>query len=160
MTGAGPTFLAAVLAETFEEYAEDAVAAEAGQALHDALTSHGYGIAPIGELTTERATLNAAATGLVRRFAGAMSHLGTDLDRIARAMAAMDVDPDEVRRVEDGAWASVWLHGDWRWLTKKMTTEERTAAADAVERDWARTEADDPGLTHEASREDLRWWEA
>lgn len=110
--------------------------------------------------TTERARLNAAATGLVRRFAGAMQHLAADQDRVARAMAAMDVEPDEARRVEDSAWGTVWLHVGWRSLTRQMTTEERTAAADAVERHWAAVEVDDPSCTHEASRADLRWWES
>ena len=56
----------------------------------------------------------------------------------------------------DAAMFSVWLHGDWRWLTQKMATEQREAAADAVQRadEWAaRDEArpNDP-IT------DLRWW--
>jgi len=34
----------------------------------------------------------------------------------------------------DGACHSVWLHGKWRWLTSQMTTEEREAFADAVDR--------------------------
>jgi hypothetical protein len=108
-------------------------------------------LAPPG--TVERATLNAAATGLVRRFADAM--------RIARAMAALDVEPDEARRVEDAAWGSVYLHGKWRFLTSQMTAEERSAAADAVDRDWARAEAEDPACTHGPdSRAELRWWES
>jgi len=111
--------------------------------------------------SVERSTLNAAATGIVRRFAGAIQHLGADMDRIGRAMAALDVEPDEARRVEDAAWASVEQHGKWRFLTSQMTTEERTAAADAVERDWARAEAEDPALTRGAdSRAALRWWES
>jgi hypothetical protein len=108
--------------------------------------------------SVERATLNEAAVGLVRRFAGAMDHYARDMDRIARAMAALDVEPDEARRVEDAAWASIELHGGWRSLTKRMTTEEETAAANAVERHWDLLEAEEPGLTHEASREALRWW--
>lgn len=113
---------------------------------------------PPGE--ADRATLNAAVTGLVRRFSGALGHVAADMDRIARAMAAMDVEPDEARRVEDAAWASVELHGNWRFLTKQMTTEERTAAADAVQRHWDVIEADDPGLTHGPdSQAALRWWE-
>ena len=56
----------------------------------------------------------------------------------------------------DGAMHSVWLHGDWRWLTRNMTTEEREAAADAVQRhsdQLGRADGEDPTpLT------DLRWW--
>lgn len=59
----------------------------------------------------------------------------------------------------DAAWASAWLHGGWRWLTRCMSTDQRETAADAVERHWARVEADDPACTHDAStRMALRWW--
>lgn len=34
----------------------------------------------------------------------------------------------------DGACHSVWLHGKWRWLTSQMTTPEKEAFADAVDR--------------------------
>lgn len=61
----------------------------------------------------------------------------------------------------DAAMHSVWLHGDWRRLTGRMTTEQREAAADAVDRYQA--------VLNEASRErgifagpldptHLRWW--
>jgi hypothetical protein len=45
----------------------------------------------------------------------------------------------------DGACHSVWLHGKWRWLTRKMTTAEKEAFADAVERFSA--SLDDEGST-------------
>ncbi len=191
MTDAGPMFLAAVLAETFEDFIDLANGRQRGELLHDTLTRHGYRLVPIAPEpvteqptltapnsadyergwrdaitamnppgTAERAALNAAATGAVRRMADVMDHYARDMDRVARAMAAMDVEPDEARRVEDAAWGSVELHGKWRFLTSKMTTEQRTAAADAVERHWDLIEADDPGMTHEASREALRWWTA
>lgn len=54
----------------------------------------------------------------------------------------------------DGALHSVWLHGDWRWLTRNMTTEEREAAADAVARYSRRIDPDADPLTDA----DLRWW--
>lgn len=111
--------------------------------------------------TAKRSAANAAVTGAVRRMADVMDHYTRDMDRVARAMAAMDVEPDEARRVEDAAWGSVYLHGKWRFLTSKMTTEERTVAADAVDRDWALAEADDPGLTRGPdSKAALRWWES
>lgn len=57
----------------------------------------------------------------------------------------------------DAAWGSVWLHGDWKWLTKNMTTAERELAADAVARWSAALNADDNDL--EAGEPDgLRWW--
>ena len=50
---------------------------------------------------------------------------------------------------------SVWLHGNWRFLTRKMTTEEREAAADAVERHNASYPPEDR-VDHAVT--DLRWW--
>jgi hypothetical protein len=52
----------------------------------------------------------------------------------------------------DAAWHSVWLHGNWRYLTKQMTTAEREHAADAVARYSAHLEPDEPEI------DDLRWW--
>lgn len=52
----------------------------------------------------------------------------------------------------DSAMHSVWLHGNWRWLTKNMTTEEREAAADAVDRYGTTLDPSEP-------REPVsRWW--
>ena len=56
----------------------------------------------------------------------------------------------------DGAMHSIWLHGNWGWLTGNMTTEQREAAADAVQR-----YSDHLGASDEEPREpitDLRWW--
>lgn len=57
----------------------------------------------------------------------------------------------------DDAWGTVWLHGNWRYLTSKMTTPEREHAADAVARWSAALHADDPDL-EEGEPEGLRWW--
>lgn len=63
------------------------------------------------------------------------------------------------RAALDGAMFSVWLHGNWRHLTKIMTTEQREAAADAVEREHERDLADDPGMVwSEETQQHLRWW--
>lgn len=56
----------------------------------------------------------------------------------------------------DGAMHSVWLHGKWRWLTSKMTTEQREAAADAVQRYSTWLNRQDDELSGEVL--DLRWW--
>lgn len=63
---------------------------------------------------------------------------------------------DEPTPVE-GAMHSVWLHGNWRWLTSKMTTPEREAAADAVQRynDWLKRDIDEP---NDDLGKGLRWW--
>lgn len=52
----------------------------------------------------------------------------------------------------DAAMHSVWLHGKWRWLTRNMTTEEKEAAADAVDRHNATWPEADRGALVE------RWW--
>lgn len=57
---------------------------------------------------------------------------------------------------EDRAWFTVWLHANWRFLTSKMTTEEREAAADAVERydqHMSRVDNERP-----AGLSGVRWW--
>lgn len=56
----------------------------------------------------------------------------------------------------DAAMHSVWLHGDWRWLTRSMTTEQREAAADAVQRYSDRLAAKD--ARSPSTELDLRWW--
>ncbi|MGW2721465.1 hypothetical protein [Streptomyces sp. NPDC001492] len=57
----------------------------------------------------------------------------------------------------DAAWGSVWLHGNWQWLTKNMTTPERELAADAVARWSAALNAEDSDL-EAGEPEGLRWW--
>lgn len=110
--------------------------------------------------TLERSAANVAVTALMRRFSDALGFVADDMDRVRRTMEALDVEPDEARRVENAAWASVYLHGEWRFLTQQMTAEEREAAARAVERDWKRMNADEPRQHDMASfREALRWWE-
>jgi hypothetical protein len=65
--------------------------------------------------------------------------------------------PDPAPMTElDGAMHSVWLHGDWFWLTRHMTTPEKDAAADAVER-YARS-AHDPDDGEWEPIPSLRWW--
>ena len=57
----------------------------------------------------------------------------------------------------DSAMFSVWLHGNWRWLTSNMTTDQREAAADAVQRHDVWISAQDDDLDR-ISGADLRWW--
>jgi hypothetical protein len=57
----------------------------------------------------------------------------------------------------DAAWHSVWLHGNWRWLTKNMTTPEKEHAADAVARYGAYLDTID-GEDRSEEPEGLRWW--
>lgn len=54
----------------------------------------------------------------------------------------------------DGAVHSVWLHGDWCWLTQKMTTDQREAAWEAVKRHSAVLNDGDPAPLSEG----WAWW--
>ncbi len=59
--------------------------------------------------------------------------------------------------VADAAWHSVWLHGDWRTLTRHMSVAERNHAADAVARHSRQLALQDGNLTH-TEPQNLRWW--
>lgn len=56
--------------------------------------------------------------------------------------------------VLDAAMHSVWLHGQWRWLTSNMTTEEREAAWAAVQRYGARLHPGEPPMPDKFGA----WW--
>jgi hypothetical protein len=55
----------------------------------------------------------------------------------------------------DGAMHSVWLHGQWRWLTRNMTTDQREAAWASVKRHSAAI--NDPH-TEPLSDDTGAWW--
>jgi hypothetical protein len=59
--------------------------------------------------------------------------------------------------VENGAWFTVWLEGKWRWVTSKMTTEQREYAADCVAA-YSRYLATVDGDLEREEPEGLRWW--
>lgn len=59
--------------------------------------------------------------------------------------------------VGDSAWGSVWLHGNWGWLTRCMTTPEREHAADAVAR-WNAVLAAIDNDPDRGEPSGLRWW--
>lgn len=59
----------------------------------------------------------------------------------------------------DGAMHSVWLHGSWHSLTKRMTTGEREAAWSAVLRADARLKPDGIGLLDPNDNYGA-WWRA
>ncbi|MFD9249579.1 hypothetical protein [Streptomyces bottropensis] len=59
--------------------------------------------------------------------------------------------------VENGAWHTVWLEGKWRWITSKMTTEQREYAADRVAA-YSRYLATCDGDLEREEPESLRWW--
>lgn len=57
----------------------------------------------------------------------------------------------------NGAWYSVWLHSDWKYLTRKMTTEQRELAADRVAQ-YSLYLGSCEGDWHRPEPEGLRWW--
>ena len=57
----------------------------------------------------------------------------------------------------DDAWGTVWLHGNWPWLTGRMSTPEREHAADAVAR-WSARLAEEDGDLERGEPDGLRWW--
>ncbi|WP_331764774.1 hypothetical protein [Streptomyces sp. NBC_01238] len=66
-------------------------------------------------------------------------------------------EPPRRDTAENGAWHSVWLHGNWRYLTRNMTTPEREHAAQCVER-YSRHLAELDGEPHRSGPQGLRWW--
>ena len=64
--------------------------------------------------------------------------------------------PDDT--AENGAWGTVWLEGNWRWLTSRMTTPEREYAADRVTA-WSRVLAAADGEPGRPEPDGLRWWQ-
>ncbi|MFE1383505.1 hypothetical protein ACFW6S_31620 [Streptomyces sp. NPDC058740] len=70
-------------------------------------------------------------------------------DRTARAHAG--------DTVENGAWFTVWLEGGWKWVTSRMTTEQREYAADRVAAYSAYLAAVD-GEPERGVLAGLRWW--
>lgn len=63
----------------------------------------------------------------------------------------------ESRIHEDDAWGSVWLHGDWKWLTRNMSSEAREVAANALVR-WMHTLDEADGVPPRREPDTVRWW--
>jgi tRNA-dihydrouridine synthase len=101
------------------------------------------------------AALAYAALAEVRRLCNLTIAESVRTPAIAQArdtLTAIDSVTEGQPLPDDAAWHSVWLHGNWRHLTKNMTTPEREHAADAVARYSAHVEPDEPAIA------DLRWW--
>lgn len=73
---------------------------------------------------------------------------------LARRHAAATVEPGPL----DYAMWTVYLEGNWRWVTEKMTTEAREAAVAAVLRYDAHLKRDEPA-ENLTDRSSLAWWE-
>ena len=110
--------------------------------------------------THAEAVTTAAALAAVRRLcemtiADSIRVQATDQAR--DTLAAIDAVTTGEPLPGDAGWHSVWLHGNWRWLTKNMTTPEREHAADAVARYGTYLDTLDSADRSEEP-EGLRWW--
>jgi hypothetical protein len=83
------------------------------------------------------------------------------LARQTRAVQAREAARSErahaAATAENGAWFTVWLEGNWRWLSSRMTTEQREYAADCIAR-YSSYLAEVDGEPERAEPDGLRWW--
>jgi hypothetical protein len=121
--------------------------AEAERANARAARTHAEAVTIAAALAEVRRLCDLTITSSIRTQA---------IDQARDTLAAIERITGDEPLPGDAAWHSVWLHGDWRWLTKNMTTPEREHAADAVDRYSAHLNAEDSDL--EAEITDLRWW--
>jgi hypothetical protein len=102
-----------------------------------------------------------AAVAEVRRLCDMTITASVRVDAVHQAqdtLAVIDAITEGKPLPGDAAWHSVWLHGDWRYLTKQMiSTAEREHSADAVARYRAHLDTID-GADRSEEPEDLRWW--
>lgn len=136
----------------------DAERAEMEARLHTEQAATAHANARAARAHAEAVTAQAAVAE-VRRLCDMTITDSIRVDAVNQArdtLAVIDAITEDKPLPGDAAWHSVWLHGNWRWLTKNMTTPEREHAADAVDRYSAHLNAEDPDL--EAEIADLRWW--
>lgn len=110
--------------------------------------------------THAEAVTTQAALAQVSRLSQMTIAASIRVDAVNQArdtLAAIDAITEGQPLPGDAAWHCVWLHGNWRYLTKQMTTPEREHAADAVARYHAYLVATD-GPDSSGEPEDLRWW--
>lgn len=107
-----------------------------------------------------QAVTTEAALAEVRRLCDLTIAASVRVDAVDQArdtLAVIDAVTGTAQLPGDAAWGSVWLHGNWRYLTKNMTTPEREHAADAVARWSAALHTEDEDL-EAGEPEGLRWW--
>jgi len=132
----------------------DAERAEMEARLHTEQAATARATARAARAHAEAVTAQAAVAA-VRRLCDltiAASHRVQAIDQAQDTLAVINSITEGQPLPGDAAWHSVWLHGNWRYLTKNMTTPEREHAADAVARYSAHLEPDEPEIA------DLRWW--
>lgn len=104
---------------------------------------------------------------LIAEVASQQRHLATLMAEMGNTLVGVATRADMLERILtatradqptplEAAMHSVWLHGNWRWLTRNMTTEQREAAADAVQRYSDHLASQDDDMTGPVA--DLRWW--
>jgi hypothetical protein len=132
----------------------DAERAEMEARLHTEQAATARATARAARAHAEAVTTQAAVAE-VRRLCDMTIAESVRVDAVHQArdtLAALDSITEGKPLPGDAAWHSVWLHGNWRYLTKQMTTPEREHAADAVARYSAHLEPDEPEI------DGLRWW--
>lgn len=134
-------------AEAEARYLQAKVEAERANAR--AARTHAEAVATVAALAQVRRLCDMTIANSVRTDAIHQAH-----DTLAAINAITGSEP----LPGDAAWHSVWLHGNWRWLTKNMTTPEREHAADAVARYGDYLTNEDPDLGPAGEPEGLRWW--
>lgn len=82
---------------------------------------------------------------------------GPATDALSNALSDAVKERFAAQVIADDAWGTVWLHGNWPWLTKCMTTPEREYAADCVAR-WSARLAEIDGDLERGEPDGLRWW--
>lgn len=110
--------------------------------------------------THAEAVATQAAVAEVRRLCDLTIAASVRVDAVHQAhdtLAVIDAITGTDPLPGDAAWGSVWLHGNWKWLTKNMTTPDREHAADAVAR-WSAALAKNDGDLERAEPDGLRWW--
>ncbi len=110
--------------------------------------------------TRAEAVTAQAAVAEVRRLCDMTIEASARVQAVEQArdtLAAIDSILEGQTFPGDAAWGSIWLRGDWEWLTKNMAPPEREHAADAVARWSAVLNAEDHDLEAEEP-EGLRWW--
>lgn len=137
----------------------DAERAEMEAQLHSVRANAARANARAARIHAEAVTIRSALDA-VRRLCDLTITSSVRSDAINQArdtLAAIDAITEGQPTPGDAAWHSVWLHGDWRWLTKNMTTPEREHAADAVARYGTHLDTID-GADRSEEPEGLRWW--
>lgn len=123
--------------------------ADAARANARAARTHAEGVAANAALSEVRRLCAMTIDGSVRVAA---------VDQARDTLAVIDSVMETTTFPGDAAWHSVWLHGDWRFLTKQMATTEREHAADAVARYDAYLATQDSDPDHVGEPDGLRWW--